>query len=252
MYDRWEEAAEAIIKYHADFQPDSIAMSFMMSGASMECLGQTNMKWAGFGLPDDVQYQYVEQEFMKDNEYSLFLADPSDFMMRRLMPRMYSSLKGLQKMPWFGRDAVNIGGLAILPFMDPEVIEALGIMKNAAEMKLRYAKLAKGIAALKRARGEAQRDAGGAPAQRVAWTVDTAADRDAFVSPRADQRHAQRRAGGQLPSIGQPRFTSGAVTFDVLLALRVELTCCTCARAVRGLAHRRLALAAKARRTALK
>ena len=38
MYDRWEEAAEAIIKYQLDFQPDSVAMSFMMSGASMEFL----------------------------------------------------------------------------------------------------------------------------------------------------------------------------------------------------------------------
>jgi len=134
MYDRWEEAAKAVLKFQQDFQPDSATATFMMSGASMEFLGQTNMKWAGYGLPDDVQYQYVEQEYMRMDEYTSFLRDPSDFVLRRFLPRMYSSLKGLQKMPWFGADGIQIGGRVINPFMDPEVQEALSIMKKAAEM----------------------------------------------------------------------------------------------------------------------
>jgi hypothetical protein len=136
MYDRWEEAAKAVIKFQNDFQPDSATANFMMSGESMEFLGQTNMKWAGYGLPDDVQYQYVEQEYMKADEYSHFLFDPSDFVLRRFLPRQYCSLKGLQKFPCFGRDGIQLGGRAIMPFMDPDVIEALGIMKKAAEMSL--------------------------------------------------------------------------------------------------------------------
>ena len=134
MYDRWEEAANAVIKFQTDFQPDSSTANFMMSGASMELLGQTNMKWAGCGLPDDVQYQYVEQEYMKADEYAHFLGDPSDFVLRRFLPRQYSALKGLQKLPWFGRDGIQIGGRAIAPFMDPDVTEALSIMKRAAEL----------------------------------------------------------------------------------------------------------------------
>jgi hypothetical protein len=136
MYDRWEEAAEAIIQFHKDFEPDSAAASFMMSGLSMETLGQTSMKWAGCGLPDDVQYQFVEQEYMKADEYEHFLDDPSDFVLRRYMPRLYTSLKGLEKMPKFGFEGISIGGRAIMPFMDPEVIEALAVMKKAAELTL--------------------------------------------------------------------------------------------------------------------
>jgi uroporphyrinogen-III decarboxylase len=136
MYDRWEEAAKAVVKFQTDFQPDSAALSFMMSGASMESLGQTNMKWAGYGLPDDVQYQYVEQEYMKADEYSMFLNDPSDFVLRRYLPRMYSKLTGLQKLPWFGAEGTGIGGRVINAFMDPEVQEALGILKKAAEMSV--------------------------------------------------------------------------------------------------------------------
>jgi hypothetical protein len=136
MYDRWEEAAKAVIKFQNDFQPDSATATFMMSGASMEFLGQTNMKWAGYGLPDDVQYQYVEQEYMKREEYSHFLGDPSDFVLRRFLPRQYSALKGLEKLPCFGSDGIQIGGRAIAPFADPDVIEALSIMKKAAEMSV--------------------------------------------------------------------------------------------------------------------
>lgn len=136
MYDRWEEAAKAVIKFQQDFQPDSANATFLMSGAAMEFLGQTNMKWAGCGLPDDVQYQYVEQEYMKASEYDHFLSDPSDFVLRKYMPRMYSSLKGLEKMPRFGSDGIEIGGRALAPFMDPDVQEAMAIMKKAAEMSL--------------------------------------------------------------------------------------------------------------------
>ncbi|MDI9613219.1 MAG: uroporphyrinogen decarboxylase family protein [Acidobacteriota bacterium] len=136
MYDRWEEAAAAVVKFQQDFQPDSATAIFMMSGPSMEFLGQTNMKWAGCGLPDDVQYQYVEQEYMKADEYDAFLLDPSDYVMRRFMPRMYTSLKGLGKMPWFASDGIQIGGRVFAAMLDPDVQEALAVMKKAAEMSL--------------------------------------------------------------------------------------------------------------------
>jgi uroporphyrinogen-III decarboxylase len=136
MYDRWEEAAKAVVNFQMDFQPDSATATFMMSGPSMELLGQTNLKWAGCGLPDDVQYQYVEQEYMKADEYKHFLTDPSDFVTHRFLPRMFTSLKGLQKFPCFGKDGIQIGARVIAPFMDPDVQEAISIMKKAAELSL--------------------------------------------------------------------------------------------------------------------
>jgi hypothetical protein len=141
MYDRWEEAGKAVLKFQQDFQPDSSAATFMMCGASMELLGQTNMKWAGRGLPDDVQYQFVEQEYMKADEYARFLGDPSDYVLRAFLPRQYTGLKGLKKLPWFGSDGIQIGGRVIASFMDPEVQEAFGILKRAAEMSLIPAKI---------------------------------------------------------------------------------------------------------------
>jgi hypothetical protein len=99
MYDGWADAAKAVIQFQKDFQPDSATATFMMSGASMEFLGQTNMKWAGFGLPDDVQYQYVEQEYMKADEYDHFLCDPSDYVTRKFLPRMYNGSERAAEIP---------------------------------------------------------------------------------------------------------------------------------------------------------
>jgi uroporphyrinogen-III decarboxylase len=136
MYDQWKDAAAAVIKFQNDFQPDSASFFFAMSGPAMELLGQTNMKWAGCGLPDDVQYQYLEREYMKADEYDHFLSDPSDFVLRCHLPRMFSNLKGLEKLPKFS--VSGIGQNSIIPFfMNPEVHDALDKLKKAAELSVK-------------------------------------------------------------------------------------------------------------------
>ncbi len=136
MYDLWEDAAEAMIKFQKDFEPDSASFLFMMSGPSMELLGQTNMRWAGYNLPDDIQYQFLEQEYMRADEYSHFLKDPSDYVLRVYMPRLHSSLTGLGKLPQFSVNSVGYGG-GYMPFMDPEVQESLDLLKKAAELSMK-------------------------------------------------------------------------------------------------------------------
>jgi uroporphyrinogen-III decarboxylase len=72
----------------------------------------------------------------------MFLKDPSDFVLRRFLPRLYSSLTGLQKLPWLGSEGIQIaGGRVITPFLDPQVQEALGILKKAAEMSVTPARI---------------------------------------------------------------------------------------------------------------
>jgi len=65
------------------------------------------MKWAGCGLPADIQYHFLETEYMKAEEYSHFPDDPSDFVLRRYMPQMLRALKGLEKLPQFSVDVCN-------------------------------------------------------------------------------------------------------------------------------------------------
>ena len=141
MYNDWEKAAEAIIRFQMDFQPDSGAFFFFESGQAMELLGLNNRKWAGCGLADDVQYQFVEQEYLKADEYDHFITDPSDFVLRKLWPRMNPALAGLKRLPHFSIENVGFG-IAQMAFIDPEVQKAFDLLKQSAILSLTPAKVA--------------------------------------------------------------------------------------------------------------
>ncbi|MEE8414538.1 MAG: uroporphyrinogen decarboxylase family protein [Dehalococcoidales bacterium] len=95
--------------------------AFANSGPSMELLDTKNAAWPGGTLPPDTPYQFVEGEYMKAEEYDLFLNDPSDFVLRYYLPRVYGLLAPLPKLPPF-KDAIGgfgIQGLASI-FASPE------------------------------------------------------------------------------------------------------------------------------------
>ena len=135
MYERWEDVAEAIIQFQRDYEPDTSSFVFFMSGTSMELLGLTTMKWPGHGLPNDSTYQALEVEHMTEDEYDHFINDPSDFMLRFYIPRANSALKGLSKLPQFLFEAMGMGGVG-RAFVDPDVQEAIDIMKKSAELSM--------------------------------------------------------------------------------------------------------------------
>jgi hypothetical protein len=91
---------EACIKTIVDFDPDTGGMAGIgTSGLTNELLDPKTSRWPGGNLPADVPYQFVEGEYMKEEEYDLFLSDPSDFVMRYYLPRVYGTLEPLAKLP---------------------------------------------------------------------------------------------------------------------------------------------------------
>lgn len=50
------------------------------------------------GRPN-VTYQYVEMENMKQDEYDHFLDDPTDFLIRVYLPRVFEKLEGFRLLP---------------------------------------------------------------------------------------------------------------------------------------------------------
>jgi hypothetical protein len=89
----------AMRKITVDLEPDMCNAGLPTSGAAMEILGVRNRLWPGGPLPPDYEYQFVEGEYMKEDEYDLFLADPSDFMIRYYLPRVYAATAPLQELP---------------------------------------------------------------------------------------------------------------------------------------------------------
>jgi hypothetical protein len=66
--------------------------------------------------------QAVEGEYMKEDEYDLFLNDPTGFVIRRYLPRIYGVLQPLAKLP--AMDSMFMGFDFLTPmFASPEFIE---------------------------------------------------------------------------------------------------------------------------------
>ena len=91
---------KAFIQTVMDFEPDLYSSAAGNNpGRALEVLGPTQMKWPGGSLPDNVSHQAIDIECMKEDEYPLFLSDPTDFAIRYLLPRAYTSLAPLATLP---------------------------------------------------------------------------------------------------------------------------------------------------------
>jgi len=88
----WKEVTE---KLQLDLAPHAIVLP---PAQPFSILGVTQFRWPGGGLADDVPFQYVENEYMKADEYDAFLADPGGFTVRRIWPRLATALEPLAKL----------------------------------------------------------------------------------------------------------------------------------------------------------
>lgn len=96
MYD-YDRTMEIHIKFLMDYKPDYILSPlFLGSGKVFEILDYKQYRWPGHGVSKDVGYQYVEAKYMKEDEYSALIDDPSNFWLRILFPRIFSALEPLK------------------------------------------------------------------------------------------------------------------------------------------------------------
>jgi uroporphyrinogen-III decarboxylase len=105
----WKNAFKKMI---VEMDPDAYGWEPRESGVALEALASNYTRWPGGTLPPDVPFQIAEKEYMKEDEYDLFLTDPSDYMMRYLLPRVYDSLQPLTKLPSLMGFGANVEALA--------------------------------------------------------------------------------------------------------------------------------------------
>jgi uroporphyrinogen-III decarboxylase len=93
MYDN-KKLCEAYLKFFDEFEADTlIGPGMIPSGRASEIIDSLSSKWPGRGLPDNASMQqYVEGEYMKADEYDVFLDDLSDFCLRYYLPRTLGAL----------------------------------------------------------------------------------------------------------------------------------------------------------------
>ncbi len=96
MYDN-KKLVQAYRKFFNEFESDTFSSPMMVfSGRAAEIVNSLSSKWPGHGLPDDASIQqFVEGEYMKADEYDIFLDDLSDYCLRYYLPRTLGSLAPL-------------------------------------------------------------------------------------------------------------------------------------------------------------
>jgi hypothetical protein len=104
---------DAWYRFHEDTLPDGIGLTLtVVPGKLLDVLDYRLYDWPGHGVPEDACYQYVEREWMKDDEYDVLINDPGNFMLRRYLPRVMGAME-----PWSAMPAWN--DVVELPFTAP-------------------------------------------------------------------------------------------------------------------------------------
>lgn len=98
-----EKMKWAWLKFLDDFDSDTFDGTLLFQAPVSDIMDDKTMKWPGHGLPEDSHsaYQYVEGEYMKADEYDLFMKDPFDFQLRRYLPRTMGIFEPFASAPPF-------------------------------------------------------------------------------------------------------------------------------------------------------
>jgi uroporphyrinogen-III decarboxylase len=133
MYD-YDRLKEAWLKFLHDFELDLFqGPGLVISAKQLEMVGHKLHQWPGNGVPDDMSmYQFVEDEYMKPDEYDAFISDPTDYLLRTFLPRTNGALAGLSKLAPL-TPLTSIPVFYLNRFGDPDVRAAIQTMLDVAE-----------------------------------------------------------------------------------------------------------------------
>jgi hypothetical protein len=123
-----------------ELEPDMAEGGFPSCGDAMTELDVKNVLWPGGPLPADAGMQAVEGEYMKADEYDLLLNDPTGFVIRRYLPRVYGVLHPLAKLP--PMDSMFMGFDFLTPlFASPAFAEMATHLAAAGKYVERFRKI---------------------------------------------------------------------------------------------------------------
>jgi hypothetical protein len=129
----------AVRKITVDLEPDMCIPGLPSSGATMEALDVQNRLWPGGPEPAHYEYQFIEGEYMKEDEYEMFLSDPTGFVIRRFLPRVYKTLMPLAKLPPMDSMYQGFEGLTTF-FSSPEFLEMGSCLAEAGRKTAEFRK----------------------------------------------------------------------------------------------------------------
>jgi hypothetical protein len=118
------------------YQPDMYEnpILYILPGVLLDTLDLKQIRWPGHGVSATTPFQFVENEYMKAEEYESLLADPSDWILRFYLPRTCCVFKGFQKLyPFKEFRSYNTMLSRFSIFDEPQVIEAIEALLDAGK-----------------------------------------------------------------------------------------------------------------------
>ncbi|MFC1822251.1 uroporphyrinogen decarboxylase family protein [Thermodesulfobacteriota bacterium] len=139
MYD-YEALLKAWEKYCDDFSPDAyFAPTNIVPGRPLDILDFQLYDWPKSSASKVREYQYIEGEWMKAEEYQDLIDDPTGFFLNVYFPRIFGSLKPLEKMPLLPPiHEIPCIPPALIPFGTEEVRSAMKNLLEAGEETLKW------------------------------------------------------------------------------------------------------------------
>lgn len=120
-------------KFFTDFKPDlgwdpiMIFPEQVLSG-----LGMNWFRWPGKGIDDpNIMYQFIEDEYMKADEYDEAIYDMTQFMMSKWIPRSFKKMEAFKKL--YFRNAMWFGFLGTFGNIDDEVVASFQAAADTAK-----------------------------------------------------------------------------------------------------------------------
>jgi len=121
MYD-YDKLSEAWKRYYDSYETDlAISPGMVLPAKIYDLMEYKLYSWPGHGLPDTATgIQFVEGEYMREDEYDLLINDPSDFWMRRYIPRVFGAFEPWQALSPF-TSIIEAPAAWFLPYTRPEL-----------------------------------------------------------------------------------------------------------------------------------
>jgi hypothetical protein len=139
MYD-YEALKRAWVAYHRDFGPDAYNGPVnAVPGKVLDILDLKLFQWPGHGVSRERQYQFVEEEYMKEEEYQDLIDDPTGFFMNVYFPRIFGTLEPLSTIPLLPPvHEMPVIPPMFMPFGAKTMQSALQALGQAGEEALRW------------------------------------------------------------------------------------------------------------------
>jgi hypothetical protein len=121
MYD-YDKARQAWRKFYDEFETDTAVTPGMVLPARVyDLLDYKLYSWPGHGLPKSATgIQFVEGEYMNDDEYDLLIKNPSDFWMRFYIPRVFGAFEPWKLLSTF-TSIIEAPAAWFMPYTRPEL-----------------------------------------------------------------------------------------------------------------------------------